>query len=142
MKYNFVKILIYSSFLILLFQGCREDVSPLEEEVISQEILEKLKNSCGTSEFSWLREIIIKAEEDYKSRKYQGNFIGTIYLEDQQNEPVIFVNMAMESGGIYGYLYHCNGIRVDLDPSQVETFFPNLKKDQIIYSNVPENIRD
>lgn len=142
MRYNFVKILIYSSLLLLLFQRCKEEISPLEEDVISLEILEKLNNTCGASDFSWLREIIIKAEEDNRSRTYEGNYIGTIYLEYHQNEPVIFVHMSMGSGGLYGYLYHCDGSKVDLDPSQVETFFSNLKKDQIIYSNVPDNIRD
>jgi len=141
-KSTIYRLLFYFSFLLFLFQSCKEDISPLEEEVISQEILEKLKNSCGTSEFSWLQEIITKAEEDYKSRTYEGNYIGTMYLEEHQNKPVIFVNMSMGSGGIYGYLYHCDGSKVDLNPSEVETFFSNLKKDQIIYSNLPENVGD
>jgi len=136
--------MIYSFFLLLLFQGCKDEVSPLEEKGISQNIVEKLNSVCGISDLSWLEEIIVKAEEDNRSRTYQGNFIGTVYLEDYQNEPVIFVRMAMGSGGLYGYVYRCDGssVNFDNDPSQVETFFSKMEKNQIIYTNVPESNGD
>lgn len=140
MSYNFVKMMIYSSFLLLFFQGCKEEFSPMEEKGISQKMIEQLKTACGTSDLSWLEEIIVKAEEDNRSGTYQGNFMGTVYLEYYQNEPVVFVRMAMGSGGLYGYVYRCDGSRVDFDndPRQVETFFSKMKKNQIIYTNVPE----
>lgn len=139
MRRNFIKILICCSFLLLSFQGCKEEFSPLEEKGISQKMVEKLNKTCGTSGLPWLEEIIVKADEDDRSGTYQGNFMGTVYLEDYQNEPVIFVRMAMGSGGLYGYAYRCDGSRVDFDndPNQVESFFSKMKRNQIIYTNVP-----
>jgi len=132
--------MICSSSLLFFLQGCKEEFSSLEEEGISQQMIDQLTIACGTSDVFWLEEIIVKAEEDRRSRTHLGNFMGTVYLEAYQDKPVIFARMAMGSGGLYGYVYQCDGSRVDFDddPSSVATFFSNMKKDQIIYTNVQE----
>ena len=86
-----------------------------------------------------MREIIEKAEEDKNNRTHQGNFLGTIYLEDYRGTPLFVCNMAMGSGGLMGYLYHCDGRREYLKsgPKEFEYFFSRMKKDRKIYSNVP-----
>lgn len=139
MSSNFAKMMIYSFFLLSFFQGCKEEFTSLEEKRVSQKMMEQLKAACGTSDLSWLEEIIVKAEEDKRSGTYKGNYMGTIYLEDYQNEPVIFVRMAMGSGGLYGYVHRCDGSRVDFDndPREVEAFFSQMNKNQIIYTNGP-----
>lgn len=98
---------------------------------------------CGTSNYAndlpWLRQIIEMAEEDKVNRKYDGNYMGKIYIESYRNTPVFFVEMSMGSGGVAGYVFHCDGAPEDFDndPKEVELFFSSLSRQRLIYSNIP-----
>jgi hypothetical protein len=106
---------------------------------------EKKFNSgiCGVSDplkdLPWLQDIINKAEQDKAHKTYQGNYMGKIYLETYKGKLVFLCDMAMGSGGIGGYVFHCDGIKEGFnnDPKEVESFFNSIKKTNIIYSNVP-----
>ena len=134
-----IKLLIVGVFLLCVFNSCQEEYLSSEQESVSSAGMRSIKSACGTTELGWLQEIIEKAEEDKRSMAHQGNFLGAIYQESYKDEVVIFVRMMMGSGGVYGYVYRCDGSRVDFnnDPQEVESFFQNLKEDQIIYKNVP-----
>lgn len=86
--------------------------------------------SCGiknpTENIVWLKELVNKAENDTT-----GNFFGTIYLEEYNGSDVIFVQMPMYSGGVYGYWYNCDGTELQNYDSSLT---PVRKK--VIYSNV------
>jgi hypothetical protein len=82
---------------------------------------------CGCDkpeeELQWLKELIQKADTDTT-----GNYIGTIFLEEYNDEYIFFTDMAMGSGGLMGYWFDCEGNRIYPEPAKTQ-----IKK--IIYSN-------
>lgn len=119
--------------ITFLFPDCnkRDRKTPLEG-------IELAKKLCG-NDMSWLSDIIAKAEEDKTSRRYQGNYIGTVYLTSFQNRPVILINMPMGSGGLVYYAFDCNHQRLyPTENGQSDTFYTEtVAKGKIIYSNGP-----
>jgi len=85
--------------------------------------------ACGLrdpiKELNWLSELVQKADADTT-----GHYFGTIYLERVDDKDAFFVEMAMGSGAIMGGMYNCEGNKIEFDPSR-------LKRDRIIYSNLP-----
>ena len=137
-----VSCLCFCLSMLFIFNSCAEENYLSEQESISSGGISSIKSACGTTELVWLQEIIEKAEEDKRSMAHQGNFLGTIYLETYQNEPLILVRMMMGSGGLYGYFYRCDGSQIDFsdaNPRQLELFFQSLEKGTVIYTNVPHN---
>lgn len=135
-----MKSLTASVLILSVVYACTdENVSSDKSEDLSVELARKIENACGATQLVWLQEIITKANEDQRSQVHQGNYMGTIYLETYENEPVFLVRMAMGSGGLAGYVYRCDGSRVDFNdgPLEVESFFKSVKEDEIIYTNVP-----
>lgn len=63
-----------------------------------------------------------------------GNYFGSIYLEQYLGDDIIFVQMPMGSGGIYGYWYNCDGTQIVFEDT---TIFP--KRDKLIYSIIEGN---
>ena len=91
------------------------------------------KNSeliCGVEdpirELEWLSKIVGKAEYDTT-----GHYTGNIYLLNYNNKQIIFTDMSMGSGGLYGYWFNCDGSPaiIDLDNP------PNDKQMKLLYSN-------
>lgn len=97
---------------------------------------------CGVSnpiqELPWLNEIVNKAEVDKATMAYKGNYIGTIYMDTYKNRPVFMVKMMMGSGGLYGYLFGCDGKRIAFTPEEVGTLFTDIEKhNNVVYTNTP-----
>lgn len=136
-----VKLLTVGALLLFIFNSCAEENYLSEQESISSGGMSSIESACGTTELIWLQEIIEKAEEDKRSMAHIGNFLGTIYQESYKGMTVILVRMAMGSGGVAGYVFRCDGSRVDFnnDPQEVELFFKNAEKGPAIYTNVPHS---
>lgn len=86
---------------------------------------------CGVedpiSELNWLSEIVEKSENDTT-----GNYTGNIFLLNYNNQQIIFIDMPMGSGGLYGYWFNCDGSPaiIDLDNP------PSDKQMKLLYSNI------
>lgn len=65
--------------------------------------------------------------------------MGIIYLEKYKGQDLFYVTMMMGSGGLSGYAFRCDGIIEDFNKTSEEriSFEINMKKDKIIYTNVP-----
>ncbi len=103
---------------LMIFTGInygKEDKDQSNERVPVNftEALSKANSACGSplaeESLKWLKDIIIKAEEDVESRKYKGNYIGRIYLTSYRGKPVFYVQMVMGSGGLPGIFIDCSG---------------------------------
>jgi hypothetical protein len=98
--------------------------------------------NCGVKnpaqDLPWLKEIITKAEEDKATMAHKGNYLGTIYLDTYQNQSVFMIKMMMGSGGLYAYLFGCDGKRVAFSKEGVETVFTDIeKRNNVLYTNIP-----
>ena len=138
-----VKLMTFGLLLLLTLNSCQEeDEQATKPENTVSVAISKAEAICGTAELVWLQKIIEKAEEDKQDQVHQGNFMGRIYQGNYQNDYVIFVRMAMGSGGLYGYFYRCDGSQIDFsedDPSEVETFLQGVEKNTPIYTNLPHD---
>lgn len=101
-----------------------------------------VKTNCGVKnpiqDLPWLKEIVTKAEEDKATMAHKGNYLGTIYLDTYENQSVFMVKMMMGSGGLYAYLFGCDGKRVDVNQQAVGTLFTDIeKRNNVLYKNMP-----
>lgn len=125
-------------FTLVIFLGleCRKGVSDLPGDVLA-----KANVSCRSANpgqtLQWLKDIIVKAEDDKQTKRYMGNYMGKIFLTSYNNLPIFYIKMAMGSGGIYAYTYDCNGKNVFIEPNDMSAFEQNAQKQTLIYSNVP-----
>lgn len=115
------------------------DLAGEQTNIIIKEAITKANASCGSinpdQTLQWLKDIIVKAEEDKQTKKYMGNYMGKIFLTVYKNNPVFYISMAMRSGGIAAYIFDCNGTTVSIDPA--DTGFEQVAQKSLIYSNVP-----
>ncbi|WKN46269.1 hypothetical protein [Tunicatimonas pelagia] len=129
--------------LLLIFTSCQEkDTQLVEPESALSVAINKAETICNTTELTWLQEIVERAEEDKQSQVHQGNFTGRIYQGTYQNDYVIFVRMAMGSGGLYGYFYRCDGSQINFskdNPDEVEAFLQSIEEGSLIYTNLPHD---
>jgi len=113
---HFILILACSfSFIV----GCKEEN---DKDIVNKAC--EIENP--TENIEWLKELVAKSATDTT-----GNYKGTIYLEKFNGEDVIFVDMAMGSGGLYGYWYNCDGTPLSIGDT---TLIP--KRELIIYKNI------
>jgi len=128
--------LIIALFCTVVIGSCKK------EEITSGEV-EKLESACGLKDpansLPWLKAIISKAEEDRINKTHMGNYMGKIYLEKYKGQDLFYVTMMMGSGGLSGYVFRCDGSIEDFNKTSEEriSFDNNMKKDKIIYTNVP-----
>ncbi|MFZ5941759.1 MAG: hypothetical protein ACOYXB_14410 [Bacteroidota bacterium] len=89
--------------------------------------------ACGCDDpagnIGWLKELIEIAEADTT-----GNYWGTIYMEEYMGSDVFLVTFDMQSGGVFGYWYNCDGTSFVPEDSLC-----SMTLSKVIYSNV---IRD
>lgn len=118
---------ILSAFIVL-FTGCS---SPQTEP-----------QQCGVSnpvqDLPWLTEIVTKADADKATMAYKGNYLGTIYMDTYRNQSVFMVKMMMGSGGLYAYLFGCDGKRIAFSQEEAGTLFTDIEKhNNVVYTNTP-----
>ncbi len=124
---------------------CSKDEFNLQGEqpnITIKEAITMANVSCRSTNpdqsLQWLKDIIVKAEEDKATKKHLGNYMGKIFATSYQNQPVFYISMAMGSGGLAFYLFDCNGITVRISPNDdVVAFSQGAQKGTLIYSNVP-----
>lgn len=130
---------------LMLFAGlrCKKNISEEPQEqgnLILKEVVAKANISCGSlhpdQSLQWLKNIVTKAEEDKRTKKYLGNYMGKIFLTSYHNQPVFYIDMAMRSGGIAAHIFNCEGIAVKIESSDTG-FEQDEQKRTLIYSNVP-----
>ncbi len=134
-----VSLMIFSGF------NCSKknaSVAPNEQILIkAKEVVTKANVSCNTVNpelsLQWLKEIIIKAEEDKQTKKHRGNYMGKIYATSYRSQPVFSVQMALGSGGIYAYVYDCGGKTVYIEQSDTSKFAQDTQNGTLIYANAP-----
>lgn len=133
-------------FTLMVFTGlkCSKNDSNLQGNQLNVTIKKTITManvSCRSTNpdqsLIWLKDIIVKAEEDKATKKHLGNYMGKIFSTSYQNQPVFYISMAMGSGGIAFYLFDCNGITVRISPNDVIAFSQDAQKGTLIYSNVP-----
>lgn len=79
------------------------------------------------AELGWLNEIVTKANNDTT-----GNYQGSIYAEEYKNQHVIYVDMALGSGGVAGYWFNCNGSSLSIETDKP----PTATKKNKLFSNI------
>ncbi|MBC8153527.1 MAG: hypothetical protein H7Z72_11500 [Bacteroidetes bacterium] len=120
--------------LIMTLLGCA--TSSQNQEEPSPKLICGVKNPA--QDLPWLKEIITKAEEDKATGAHQGNYLGTIYVDEFKNQPVFMVKMMMGSGGLYAYAFKCDGARLYFDKEGSPTMFFDIeKKNNVLYTNSP-----
>lgn len=125
-----MKMKVLFPLLIVLFSlSCKKDdstyIKPLKEI-----------SACGTedplNQLEWLHKLANKSLYDKT-----GNYIGSIWIITYENSDIIVTNMALGSGGIYWYLFDCNGDQVStlqgLEPNELNNY---LTDSNMIFSTV------
>jgi hypothetical protein len=92
------------------------------------------QKACG-SDMRWLENMIAKAEEDRKTRKYLGAYLGTIYLTKHNNRPVFMIDMMLNSGGLMFHAFDCDSQRVVIP--DINFYSDTKQRGTVIYSNFP-----
>ena len=140
---NLISLLFLS---LMLFSGiaCSKSSADLPDEKINTSLkdgLAKASTACGSvnpDQLQWLKDIILKGEEDKETMKHVGMYRGKIFLTSYQNKPLFFIMMPMGSGGIYAYLFDCAGTTVRFSPTDdVLAFSAEAQKGELIYTNMP-----
>lgn len=92
------------------------------------------KTACGVSNpkenLRWLNDLIKKSESDKT-----GNYLGTIWLVEDEENDIFITNMMMGSGGIAYYYFDCQGN--SYVPDNFQKLTGKLENDCIIYSSLP-----
>jgi hypothetical protein len=137
----------YLLCIFILFSGnncSKKDTFDSQSELNSrktQEVITRANTICGSANpeqsLQWLKEIITKAEEDRLTKKYGGNYMGEIRSTSYNNQPVFYIRMLLGSGGIYAYIYDCNGKTVTISTDDMVEFEQNAQQGQLVYSNKP-----
>ncbi len=132
-------------FLSFFFSGCSgEDLVldsglPLNEDVQDIEKAHRAaKKACGGSSLPWLWDILQKAEEDRLFHSHFGNYTGWISIVPYQKRNYFYVRFAMGSGGLYAYLFDCDGVgQRELFGQEFLHFSQNAeKRNFMIYSTI------
>ncbi len=125
----------YIAMLLLILSCSKPDDN---SQAIPADVLKTAQLQCG-SDLAWLQDIIKKADEDKATRKYLGNYRGTIYLTTYNNSPAFMIDMMMGSGGLAYYAYDCSGARIyPAAVNGVSDFYAKtVAQGWIVYSNIP-----
>lgn len=96
--------------------------------------------ACGVKDpaknIPWLKDLIAKLEDDRINKTYGGRYMGTIYLEMFEGKEVFYYYEPLSSCAFCS-VYYCDGSSVNLDNNQLTVFVTNLKKNKVIYTNLP-----
>ncbi|MBS1574999.1 MAG: hypothetical protein JST09_06805 [Bacteroidetes bacterium] len=143
MKKHFNLLFLMCASLFVSQCG-KKGIKENEERQINltaSQAVNKANTGCNLSSpeqaLQWLSDVIKKAEEDRMTKKYMGNYMGKIFLTSYQSRPVIYIRMAMGSGGIYAYVYDCTGNTVSINDSEMISFEQQAQQGILIYSNIP-----
>jgi PBP1b-binding outer membrane lipoprotein LpoB len=86
---------------------------------------------CGVKDpiedLEWLNKIVSIAMNDTT-----GNYIGSIYLENYNNNQVFYIDMSLGSGGLSGHWFNCNGSSLTIDNDNL----PVATKDNVLFTNI------
>ncbi len=133
-------------FTLMVFTGinCSKNADLSNDLLTTEQGIAKANAACGSAKqdqsLQWLKDIIVKAEEDKQSMKHKGNYLGRIFLSSYHEKPVFYIKMTMGSGGLYFYAFDCKGIAVKFDSNDEMLAFSQYgQKGTLIYSNVPVN---
>jgi hypothetical protein len=127
----------------LLFIGCTKDNGDFDimKDGMIINVEEGLKkatdrNGCNKSELPWLKEILIKAEEDRTTRRHRGSYVGIISMIKHKGQTLIWTNFMFRTGGGLEYvLYNCDGQDVFVPWPESKGFSNQAhKKKNIIYA--------
>lgn len=121
MKKSISILLIIAPFIFLT---CEKNNSYLNSNINACGVINPQKN------IKWLKELIEKAEIDQT-----GNYKGTIWLEKYKGDDIFVTDMMMGSGAILYYYFDCEG--ESFVPENSLEFAYNIKKNIIVYSNIP-----
>jgi hypothetical protein len=127
---NYEKLLLIA-WLGLLSCNKKDSVGP------------ELLTACGVTNpaenLPWLKEMIVKAEEDRLTKAHKGNYTGSIYQITWRGQDVFWTNFAMGSGGIGVRAFNCDGqwISKDFTPDETEEFIKVYNNNKLIYTNLP-----
>ncbi|TAF80576.1 MAG: hypothetical protein EAZ14_06240 [Runella slithyformis] len=118
--------------IILSLIGCTEQLTDSSSQP-------KPLAACGfdnpKQQLSWLKDLIAKADEDRATMAFKGNYLGIIYLEKYQNQDVFWVEMMMNSGGLMGRAFQCEGTIIEFTNETGQNFHKGLRRDVVVYSN-------
>jgi hypothetical protein len=134
-----MKMYLYTSVFLLAMCNCTSDsetINTADHDI--QSAHSKAKRLCNQNSMVWLSDMLNKAEEDRLNLIHKGNYIGTVSLIRYKDQPVVYTDFAMGSGGIAFYLFDCNGNPVSCEGDDAIGNIPNLAKENIIYSSLGE----
>jgi hypothetical protein len=121
-----MKHTILSLLFCFLLLSCDRNKTAVDDEI----------TACGVSQpqkkLEWLVKLIDKANTDIT-----GNYIGTIWLEEYNNQDFFVTNMGIGSGGLAYHVFDCTGNPVIIEDT--EDFIQHLKKNIVLYSNIETN---
>ncbi|MBB1287402.1 hypothetical protein HRH25_23705 [Flavisolibacter sp. BT320] len=141
---NFFTIFPLICTLVLTSNCGKKSINNGEDEQIkitASQVVNKANAACNSlspeQSLQWLNDIIKKAEEDRLTKKHMGNYMGKIFLTSYQTRPVFYIKMTLGSGGIYAYIYDCNGNSVSIAGNEMTSFEQQAQQGTLIYSNTP-----
>ena len=125
-----IRVLVFLVILTLLAYCSEKD--EIFQPYINHDI-----TACGVNDplnnLPWLNEIVTLANSDET-----GNYLGTIWLKEYESQEFFVTNMMLGSGGLMYWTFNCSG---EFDPVGDSDFYNSFCDCEIIYSNLPENIR-
>ena len=99
-----------------------------------------VESACSTKDpantLSWLRSLIERAEDDRLNKTYNGRYMGTIYLEKFEGKEVFYYDEPLSSC-MFCSVFYCDGSKVELNSGNISVFANGLRKDKVIYTNMP-----
>lgn len=132
-------------YLCLLFAfSCTEDFV-LDQNQILNDDLQNIEKSlqaalkvCNSEAMPWLSEMLQKAEEDRLYQEHMGQYTGYISVVQYKKEIYFYTTFPMGSGGIYAYIFDCNGTRQQSLPEEQLTYFHKTARNRnlVIYSTI------
>jgi len=133
-----VFVLFISSILVFGCQKAGKNEPEEELQDIERAFQAALdESSCGRASLSWLRDLLVKAEEDRLSMAYNGHYVGVISMIRYRGNTLFYTDFALGSGGIAYYLFDCDGENIVITGEGAGEI-PNeaKKRGNIIYSSL------
>jgi hypothetical protein len=131
------KILI---LYLLCMIGCTNDGDPSQNDELQNidKALEIGMMVCKKNVLPWLSELLEKAEEDRLTKKHMGQYMGFVSVVSYKNQSYFYVTFPMGSGGIFAYLFDCEGKQVSSLLTEASEYFYEAahKRNAMIYSTV------
>jgi hypothetical protein len=116
-----MKYIMFSILFCFVLLSC-DNKTPKDDEITACDVVQPQKN------LKWLAELINKANTDTT-----GNYFGTIWLEEYNNQDIFVTNMGLGSGGLLYHVFDCSGNPIILEDSGFLN--QHLKKNIVLYTN-------